>query len=114
MLLKGTALYAVDNMLLKLYDLYEKSPKKCRQLEDIISDLKACVTLDNGGLGSRPVRASGSRWVSHKLNAMRRVFSRYGAYTNHLGALSEDSKVNSADGANIKATAVSGPMPNMC
>ena len=100
--LKGMAFDAVDDMLLKLYYLYEKSPKKCRQLEDIVSDLKACVTFDDGGLGSRPIRASGSRWVSHKLNAMRRVLSRYGAYTNHLAALSEDSTVKSADRAKLK------------
>jgi len=33
--LKGTA---IDDMLLELYYLYEKSPKKCKQLEDVISD----------------------------------------------------------------------------
>ena len=36
------------------------------------------------------VRASGSRWVSHKLNAMKCVLSKFGAYTNHLAAMSED------------------------
>ena len=27
-------------MLLRLYYLYEKSPKKCRELEDVVSELK--------------------------------------------------------------------------
>ena len=98
--LKGTAFDAIDDMLLKLYYLYEKSPKKCRQLEDVISDLNNCITFNGGG--SRPIRASGSRWVSHKLNAMRRVLSKYGAYTNHLVALSEDSTVKSADRAKLR------------
>ncbi len=49
----------------------------------------------------KPVRASGSRWVSHKLNAMKRIISKYGAYTNHLVALSHDSTVKSTDRAKI-------------
>ena len=39
--------------------------------------------------GIKPVRASGSRWVSHKLIAIKRIISKYGAYTSHLLALSE-------------------------
>ena len=73
--LKGTTFDAVHDMLLKLYYIYEKSPKKCRELEEVISDLKGCITFDDSGI--RPVRASGSRWISHKLNAMRRVLSKY-------------------------------------
>ena len=34
--------------------------------------------------------ASGSWWVSHKFNAMK---SKFGAYTNHLTALSMDNSV---------------------
>ena len=30
----------IDDMLLRLYYLYEKSPKKCRELSDLIDDLK--------------------------------------------------------------------------
>ena len=97
--LKGTAFDAIDDMLLKLYYLYEKSPKKCRELEEVISDLKNCITFDD--VGSRPVRASGSRSVSQKLSAMKRVLSKYGACTNHLIALSEDSTVRSADRAKL-------------
>lgn len=41
--LKSTAFDAVDDMLLKLYYLYEKLPKKCREFEEFISDLKGCV-----------------------------------------------------------------------
>ena len=99
--LKGTAFDAIDEMLLKLYFLYEKSPKRCRELEGVVSDLKDCVTID-GSKGSRPIRASGSRWLSHKLNAMKRVLSKYGAYTSHLIALSEDCTVKSTDRAKLR------------
>ena len=96
----GTAFDAVDDMLLKLYYLYEKSPKKCRELTEVVSDLKECIDVDEAGI--KPIRASGSRWVSHKLNAMRRILSRYGAYTSHLLALSEDRSVKSSDRAKLR------------
>ena len=54
--LKGTCFELIDEMLLRLYYLYEKSPKKCRELEDIISDLKECLCFEDAGV--KPVRAS--------------------------------------------------------
>ena len=98
--LKPTAFVQVDERLLRHYYLYEKSRKRCRQLEGIISDLKACFTFDDGGV--KPVRASGSSWVTHKQNAMKRVVSIFGAYTSHLAALSEDRSVRPADRAKLK------------
>ena len=99
--LKQTAFEQIDEMLLKLYLLYEKSPKKCRQLEEIITDLRGCLSFDDGG--TKPIRASGSRWVGHKFNAMKRILSKYGAYTNHLASLSEDPSVKSVDQAKLRA-----------
>ena len=49
-----------------------------------------------------PVRASGSRWVSHKLNAMRRIIYKYGAYNAPLTKLSEGRSVKSCDRAKLK------------
>ncbi len=98
--LKATAFDLIDDLLLRIYYLYEKSPKKCRELEDIITDLRECLSFDDAGI--KPVRASGSRWVAHKLNAMRRVLSKFGAYTNHIAALSEDSSVKSTDRAKLR------------
>ena len=97
--LKTTYFDSVDGMLLNLYLLYSKSPKKCRQLEEVIADLKECLTLVDGG--SKPIRACGSRWIGHKWNAMKRVLSRYGAYTNHLAAMCEDHSFKSVDRAKI-------------
>ena len=100
--LKSTVFDLVDDMLLRLYLIYENSPKKCRQLAEICSDLKQCLTIDPEEGGVRPVRASGSRWVAHKWNAMKRILSRYGAYTSHLIGLSEDVSVKSNDRAKLK------------
>ena len=52
-------------------------------------------------LAIKPVRASGSRWVTHKLSAMNRVISKYEVYTSHLATLSEDTTIKSADRAKI-------------
>ena len=98
--LKSTSFDAIDELLLRLYYLYEKSPKKCRELEDLVNDLKDCFECDDGGI--RPLRANGTRWVAHKLNAMKRVVAKYGAYTAHIAALSMDRSVTPADRAKLK------------
>ena len=98
--LKGTYFNSIDDMLLRLYYLYEKSPKKSRELVDIIKDLKEFLSFDDNGI--KPIRANGTRWVTHKLYAMKRVISKYGAYTHHLAALSVDPSVKSTDRAKLK------------
>ena len=87
-------------MLICLFYLYNKSPKKCREIQDIITDLKQCLSFDDNGI--KPIRASGTRWVSHKINAMKRVLSKFGVYTNHIASLIEDSSTKAADKAKLK------------
>ena len=36
------------------------------------------------GSGIKPVRAAGTRWIEHKLNAMMRLVEKFGVYTQHL------------------------------
>ena len=55
--LKTTYFDSVDGMFLNLYLLYSKSPKKCRQLEEVIAELKECLALVDSG--SKPIRACG-------------------------------------------------------
>ena len=50
---------SLDEMLLRLYYLYQKSPKKCRELERVITDFKECFEFDDEGV--RPVGACGTR-----------------------------------------------------
>ncbi len=59
----------IDEMLLRLYYMYEKSPKKCRDLSDQVDDLKEVFELPDGG--NMPVRAHGSRWINHKRKAFQ-------------------------------------------
>ena len=90
----------IDEMLLRLYLIYAKSPKKSRELSDLVSDLKEVFELPNGG--DFPVRSQGSRWISHKRSALQQFVDHYGAYIHHLAALVEDQSLRADDRARLK------------
>lgn len=54
----------IGEMLLCLYYLYKKLPKKCRDLVAVIEDLKEVFELPKGG--NLPICSQGSRWINHK------------------------------------------------
>jgi len=95
-----------------MYYLYEKSPKKCQELQDVIESIR--FSFDEEELpkgGTQPLRAHGTRFVSHKIEALARMIDRYGAYImNHLVALTEDCTVRSSDKQKLKATLKCGKM----
>ena len=95
--LKNACFTNNNEMLLRLYYLYEKSPKKCRELEDIVKKLKTCLGSDefSHGRGVRPLRYSGTRFVTHKVAALNKVLERFDACVNHLCSLAQDSCVKS-------------------
>ena len=41
--LQSTFFGTIDDVLLRLYYIYNKSPKKCHQLQDIVHELKYCL-----------------------------------------------------------------------
>ena len=90
----------ISDMLLRLYYLYSKSPKKLRELAEVVSDLKQVFEFCKSG--DAPIRSQGSRWISHKRQALQRIIDRYGAYISHLSALTVDSSVTSTDRARLK------------
>ena len=91
---------SIQDMLLRLYYLYEKSPKKVRELKGIVEDLKEVFSYQ--GTNCIPVRSQGSRWLTHKRRALQKVIDQYGAYINHLITLSQDTSVKSEDRARLK------------
>ena len=97
--LKNTLFTAVDEMLMRVYYLYEKSPKKCCELEWAILELKACLTEEEMSTqgGSRPIRACGAHFISHKVAALERMIDLFGAYRGHITTLANDSSVKAAD-----------------
>lgn len=97
--LSKTYFSVVDEFLLRLYYLYHKSPKKCKELEDMVSTLKECLSDCEfpAVSGIRPMRACGTRFVTHKVSALERIIDRFGAYMNHLVTLTESSSTKAAD-----------------
>jgi len=53
----------VDELLLQIYYVYEKSPKKCAELKEIVEELKQCFDDCHKG-GVRPLQACGTRFVA--------------------------------------------------
>ena len=77
---------------------YEKSPKKCVELAEVLDELRQC--LEDGDMpnkGNSPLRACGTRFIAHKVAALGRLIDRYGAYLAHLTALIEYPHVKSVD-----------------
>ena len=87
-------------MLLRLFYLYEKSPRKCCELSDLVTDLKQVFEFPESG--NLPVRSCGSRWITHKRRALQGVEDCFGAYLSHLAALIEDTSIKSTDRQRLK------------
>eukprot|EP00731_Ephydatia_muelleri_P004503 Em0002g679a len=90
----------IEEMLLRLYYLYEKSPKKSTDLANIVENLQHVFDFPKGG--NLPTRCHGTRWISHKRKALQRVVDRYGAYIVHLHALIDDKSIKATDRAKLK------------
>ncbi|XP_041376382.1 zinc finger protein 862-like [Gigantopelta aegis] len=88
--LNTTVFQKVDNMLLRLYYLYHKSPKKLQELKTLHNLVKDTFEFEEGSL--KPKRACGTRWISFKLSALRMVLDKYGVYMQHLQHLAGDKK----------------------
>ena len=88
-------------MLLKLFSIYSKSPKKSHELTEIVSDLTEAFNIPKGG--DLPVRSQGTtcRWISHKRRALQRVVDRHGIYIHHLDTLSKAKSISGKDRARI-------------
>ena len=76
--LKSTFFTKIDELLLQVYFMYEKSPKKCRelQLRACLEDADKDTDIPKAG-GLRPLRASGTRFLSHKIAALARLIDCY-------------------------------------
>lgn len=90
----------INDILLQLYYLYHKSPKKTQELMSIYEDLKEFFCFPKGG--TAPVRCQGTRWITFKCRALQRVLDRYGAYIHHLVSLVNDSSVKPVDKAKFQ------------
>ena len=87
-------------MLLRLYYLYKKSPKKSREVHSVAEDLQDFLKISKGG--KQPVKCHGTRWINYKRRALQHVVDRYGVYIAHLSALANDLSVKALDRAQLE------------
>ena len=71
----------IDNMLLKLFYLYRKSPKRLRELKKFEEIYDESIP--------KPYKSYGTRWIAHKIKAMEIVLNNYGVYIQHLESLAQ-------------------------
>ena len=101
--LKGSSFDKLNELLQKIHALYNKSPKKLRELKEIGEMLSGEGLEFRQGKGVKPVRASGTRWLSHKMSALRKYLEKFGVYITHLQNVVEDPSYQVADRAKVKA-----------
>ena len=98
----------IKECLLRLYYLYNKSSKKLRSLEELIKDLEGLIK-DLEGLialqdsciedeGIAPMKACGTRWIGHLVNALQRDINNFGVY---LKDLAKDDSTRKPDGSRL-------------
>ena len=85
--LKGTD-FDIDDLILKMYYLYQRSPKKLRQLKELVDIYSDSFEFLDGGV--KPKKASGTWWIAHKTRALDLIIDKYGLLMQHLENLSED------------------------
>lgn len=69
----------VDQMLVFLYKLYQNSSKRLKALKELGDALGEKVP--------KPVKASGTRWIGHRYNAIKILLKHYGSFMTHLQEL---------------------------
>ena len=90
----------IDEMLLRLYYLYHKAPKKLCQLRELSHALAGAMEYHKGSV--KPYKASGTRWITHKVKAMKIILMNWGVYIMHLENLTSDKSVPAGDRNKLK------------
>ena len=80
--LKNTFFGAVDELFLQVYYVFESSQKKCRERQEVVDELRACLEPSELPLqgGNCPLHACGTRFAAQKVPALGRVTDRFGVY----------------------------------
>ena len=90
----------IDDCLLKLYYLYKKSPKRLQGLRELSNIYKDSLEFVEGSV--KPKRASRTRWIIHKLNALKVLVDKFGIFIQYLESCSSDTNTKADDQAKLK------------
>ena len=72
----------ISTMLLNLHYMYEKSPKRLRELQMIAELMEESIR--------KPDKANGTRWLQHKSRALSTLLLGYPVIVAHLKSMSSD------------------------
>ena len=78
---KIPAFQKIENFLLQLYYLCEKSPVRLRVLHELSSAYQELIP--------KPTKANGTRWLEHKYVAIKIALENFEAYIPHLEELAQ-------------------------
>ena len=70
---------SIEEMLLKLYYLHQKSPKCFRELRELSEAYDKSLP--------KPTKCNGTRWIDHKYKALEVLYDNYGTFIAHLESL---------------------------
>ncbi|XP_014669333.1 PREDICTED: zinc finger protein 862-like [Priapulus caudatus] len=90
---ENTYMDEINSMLLSLYYVYEKSPKRLRELKTLGEVMEEAVT--------KPDKAHGTRWLQHKSRALASLLRSYPVIVAHLESMASESSA-AADGARFR------------
>lgn len=93
---------SITEMLLRLFFLHLFQVPKDSYESYVISFVILGDMFEFSKGGDAPIRSHGSRWISHKRQALQRIVYRYGAHITLLLALQSDSSVKGTDKAHLK------------
>lgn len=83
----------VETALRDLYYVYQNSGKRLRELRSLYEILKDVYSFENKQV--KPSKASGTRWIDHKLRAMKAFVDKRGLYLSHIqNVIADTSKKN--------------------
>ena len=71
-----------DDSLVHLYYLFKKSSKKLSQLKSLLKDLESVYDFE--GKPIKPEKSSGTRWLDHKIRAMKKLIDKFGVYAKQI------------------------------
>ena len=92
----------INDLLVHLYSLCNKSPQRMHQLASVMEDLKEVFHFSDAG-NPMPMHNQGTRWINHKRRALQRIVDRFGVYCTHLYSMTNDSTLEAADQVKLKS-----------
>ena len=82
-----------DTAMRDLYYIYQNSGKRLRELRSLHEILKDGYSFENGEV--KPSKSMGTRWIDHKLRAMKAFIDKSGLYLSHMqNVIADTSKKN--------------------